>query len=268
MGKKSGAKAPKQAAKIQAEAAKLGIEEQRRQFDFITGLLNPFVELGTDQISAITQGATASGLDDRLGEIFNTDIFSNLTQQRTDDANNLFSQRGLSRSGGAIQELANIPTETALALESELFGRQNSLFSNGQNAAAGLGAAGQQTGNAISNLLSQSGNAQAQGVIGGAQANAAAQQNTLSGLLSIGSMFFSDPRLKTNMEPVGKVVDLTLYEWDWVDEMPDELGLMGIGYNADEVQEKYPQFVGEVSGLKAINYPALNDHLEELLEAA
>ena len=254
---KGGADAAKEAAKIGSDAAMAGIDAQQQNFDYITGLLSPFVQAGTDQITNVSNASSMGGLDQRLGQIMDGDAFNQLSNKRLETANNGFLQAGLSRSGGAMKELAGIPIETALALEDQLFGRQVGLMNNGQNAASGLGAASNNSTNAITSLLNNNAAMQAQGQIGAAQSFAGGAGN----LLTAGALLFSDPKLKKNMEPLGKVGDLTLYEWDWVDEMPIKNGLMGVGYNADEVHEKYPQHVGEIGGFKAINYTALNEEL-------
>lgn len=261
---RSGVKAAERAADAQTDSGLAAIDEQSRQFDFIQELMAPFIEQGLGQSDNVTQGSTADGLDQRLAEISGSDAFAQINEERLNAANNAFSQSGLTRSGGAVEALSGIPLETALALEENLFQRQSGLFGNAQNAAAGLGSASQNTSNAISNLLTNNGNAAAQGIIGAQQASAAGTNN----LLSLGTSFFSDPRLKKNMEPVGKIHDLTLYEWDWIDGLPDGVPEMSTGYNAFEVSEKYPQFTEEVGGFTAIDYHGLNAHLEEKLNSS
>ena len=73
---------------------------------------------------------------------------------------------------------------------------------------------------------------------------------------------FSDIRLKTNLSPVGQVHDLTLYEWDWIAGMPEEMKNLNTGFIAQDVQEKYPEFSGEECGFLTINYEGLLEHLE------
>ena len=262
MGKKSG---PRKAADAQVKSARLAIDEQRRQFDYVSDLIKPFINQGMAFQQDISEGASIDGLDSRLGKIFDTEVFENLNSERLDNVNSSLSQSGLARSGRALREAAKVPTDTALAIENSIFGRQSNLFSNAQNAAARQGANATNTANNISSLLNQQGQATAAGILQGQQATA--QQNAQIASALIGLMSFSDPRLKVNMQPVGRICDLSLYEWDWTEEAPEWIKHMTIGYNAEEVREKYPQYVSEVGGYLAINYVDLNAHLDQRLNS-
>tara|TARA_R110000787_G_scaffold12623_2_gene40605 strand:+ start:3978 stop:5276 length:1299 start_codon:yes stop_codon:yes gene_type:complete len=126
--------------------------------------------------------------------------------------------------------------------------------------------------------------ARAQGIITGAQADAASRNQFLNTALSAGmiaatagaftpvaashgtvqsaGVFFSDERLKKNMEPIGKIKELTLYEWDWKDEYKDKVGMeMSIGFKAQEVEQYYPECVFNVNDVLAINYQNLHERL-------
>lgn len=283
------AEAAARAGDIQAQAALAGIDEQQRQFDLFREGLQPFVDQGLmglqqygdipGRMGALTQQAgTPGGLDQRLSEIMGTGAFQGLVDQRMQAANNQLSQAGLTRSGAAARAAAQIPTDVALGIENMLYGRQAGglgmeadVFGNianlGQASAAGTGAAGLQTGANIANLLGQQGQAQANATLGGAQAGMQGTQNLLNFGATLAAMF-SDPRLKDDMQPVGKVADLTLYKWKWKPELETFAGEQTIGYNADEVAEKYPQHVREVNGFKAIDYDSLNAELEAKIKEA
>lgn len=105
----------------------------------------------------------------------------------------------------------------------------------------------------------------AQSAIGQAQIQTGRTQNAIG----VASMFFSDPRLKDNMAPIGKIGPLTLYEWDWKPEVAEKTGCeMSIGFNADEVAERYPEYVIEFAGFRAIDYHGLTDRLRAELAVA
>lgn len=65
---------------------------------------------------------------------------------------------------------------------------------------------------------------------------------------TIGAAWLSDPRLKQNafVTGVDEKTGLTIYEWEWNEEamkLPEELRNYNVGFMADEVQAKYPEFV-------------------------
>lgn len=80
----------------------------------------------------------------------------------------------------------------------------------------------------------------------------------------VSSLFFSDPNLKENVEEIGAIGDLKVYQWDWIPETKDTLvALCGtIGFMADEVKKLYPKFVGTFGGFDIIDYEKLLNHLE------
>lgn len=263
MGKKSGSRAPVRAARLEAQANREAIGEQRRQFDEIQALLAPFVESGTEFLPMVQQGATTEGLGDRIGAIMRGEGFDELLDERRLAVDNQISQSGLSRSGFALEEAANLPASLAFDIENMLYGRQQNLATAGQNAAVQQGGFGQQTAGNISSLQSQIGQIMGQGRIGEAQANSSGTSQLLNVAMTAAAIYFSDPRLKTNMEPIGKIGPLTLYEWDWIDGVSDLVGKMSTGFDAEEVAEHYPEYVAEIAGYKAVNYPALTDKLRE-----
>lgn len=245
--------------------AQKGIDELRRQFNLTQENLTPFIAAGTEALPGVVQGSTAGGLDARLSDIFNSDTFKSLIDERTRAVEGQLAAGGLTRSGTAIQEAANIPTSLGLALEQLLSGRQSGLAASGQSAAAGLGSLGAQNSGSIANLFTQQGQNIASGILTDAQARAAGAGTLINAGLTASKIFFSDPALKTNVERISHIHDLSLYEWDWIDEargtMIEKCGT--VGFMADEVKEKYPDFVSEFCGFMVIDYPGLLDRLEE-----
>lgn len=248
--------------------AEKSIAELRRQFDLTQENILPFVAAGTGALPDVVQGITAGGLDERLAEIFGTGAFESLIGERTRAVEGQLAAGGLTRSGTAIQEAANIPTSLGLALEELLTGRATNLAASGQNAALGLGQLGAQTSGGIANLFAQQGQNLASGILTDAQARAGGISNLFSaatlGLTAGNVGGFSDPVLKENIEAISKVGDLAIYQWDWVPEtkgtMIEKCGTMG--FMADEVKEKYPHHVDDFCGFMVIDYPALLDELE------
>lgn len=238
-----------------------------RETQFGIDTLMPFLEAGTGQLGALTEGATAGGLDARIAELLGTDTFGALVGERTRAVQGQLSAGGLTRSGTGLESIANIPTELALALESMLTGRSGAL------AGQGLGAGG-----GIADLFVQRGQNTASGILADAQSGAAGLGSLFRGLGSIGSaafdagglgelatgIFFSDERLKINVEKIGEIGDLELSEWDWDIKTKDTViwECPRVGFIAQDVRKKYPEFVGETCGFLFVNYVGLMAKLQ------
>jgi len=285
-GKSSGSKAAERAAQLSAEAevraAEIQQESQReaiaelaRQFGISQENIAPFLDTGTRALRDERRASTIEGLNRNLGNIFGSRRFDELTEERMEAVQNHLAAAGLTRSGTALLEAARVPTDVALAIEDELFNRASGLAGRGLNAAVGVGDLGQVNSTSIANLLNQSGasaaagvrgsaNATASGILTGAQADAQNTQNTLNTAATLAGIFFSDPDLKENIEKVGEAYGLSIYQWDWIPESEGTLvrGCSTMGFMADEVEEKYPDFIGEFGGYRTIDYPGLLLHLE------
>ncbi|MEW8288242.1 MAG: tail fiber domain-containing protein [Candidatus Thiodiazotropha endolucinida] len=290
----SGNKAAKRAAEAQVKSTQLGVDELRRQFDTTQGNLSPFINAGQGVVGDVTGAGTVGGLNERLAAIMGSDMFGALIEERERAVQNQLARSGMRRSGLALREAADIPTGLALAVEQALYGRQAGLMGSGQNAAAGLGALGASNSGNIANLFSQMGQSQSNAILQGQQANAQRGANLLAGGLAganiaaglsgatagtiaggaglgtlAASLFsFSDERMKKNMQPLGEINGLTLYQWEWKDDYKgmtykgQEGTDMTIGFNAQEVERKYPEYVREINGFKAINYTGLIQELQ------
>ena len=252
------------AADASSEFNQRAIDELRRQFDVTQGNLGPFIEAGTGALPGVIQGSTAGGLDERLAEIFDTDIFGSLVEERQRGVQGQLAAGGLTRSGTAIQEAANVPTSLGLMLEQLLTGRATNLAGSGQNAATGLGAIGAQTSGGIANRFARQGQDAASGILTDQQAEAQQTQQLLTTAATAAAIFFSDPALKENVEPISTIGDLTLFQWDWIPETKGTMieGCADMGFMADEVKEKYPEHVTEFCGLMVIDYPSLLSEME------
>ncbi len=241
--------AASQAAAAQVAGQQQGIATLREN-------LGPFAQAGIGQLPGLQEGATAGGLDARLAQIFGGSQFQNLVGERTRAVQGGLSAAGLNRSGAGLQAAANIPTDLGLQLEQLLTGRSQTLASQGQQAAAGLG--GQ-----VANLQAGIGQTRGQGIITQQQADVAQAQNAIGTVATVAS-FFSDPRLKENVEEIADLGPLKLYQWDWIAKVKDTFiaNFPTIGFMADEVEKVFPEFVNEHLGFKMINYHDLLNELE------
>lgn len=251
------------------------IDEIRRQFGITQENLDPFIQAGQQALPGVTEGSTVEGLDARIGRILNTDVFGKALGAGQESLRNQFAATGQNRSGTAAKAFGELPINLALQIENLLSGRGSNLVAGGQNAATGLGTFGAGASGGIADLFSRSGQAQSSGIITDAQGRAQQDQNRLNLVASLGSQFNfggsgggnfspSDRQLKENIEPIGKIKDLTLYQWDWAEETKGTIieKAPDIGFIADEVESLYPHHVAKLAGFKVIDYFSLLDELE------
>lgn len=257
------ADAAEDAANIQAGAAGQGIAEQRRQFDALQALLKPYTEAG---VPALEQQQAFLGLrgpeEERaaIERISGGETFQALQQQGEEALLQRASATGGLRGGNIQGALAQFrPALLNQALEQQ-YSRLGGMTQLGQRSAAGVGAAGMETGTNVANLLSQQGAALAGGELGQAKAygqilNMPAQflgmQYGAGGKAGIGfGNMFSDRRLKKNIKQISTRPDgLNVYEFDYIWGGGRQVGLM-----AQEVQTIYPGAVSESGGYLMVDY--------------
>jgi len=167
------ADAASEAAGIQAGAAGAGIEEQRRQFDALQALLKPYTEAG---LPALQQQQALLGLQGPEAEqaaierIRGGETFQALAQQGEEALLQRASATGGLRGGNIQGALAQFrPALLNQAIEQQ-YGRLGGMTQLGQRSAAGVGAAGMESGTNVANLLAQQGAARAGGELGEAKA--------------------------------------------------------------------------------------------------
>lgn len=164
-----GKEAVGEAAGIQAGAAQTGIEEQRRQFDAIQKLLQPYAEAGTGALAGQQAFLGLQGPEAEraaIERIRGGETFQALAQQGEEALLQRASATGGLRGGNIQGALAQFRPALLSSLIEQQYGRLGGLTTLGQNAAAGVGNAGMQTGANVANLLGRQGQAQAGGVLG------------------------------------------------------------------------------------------------------
>lgn len=182
------------AADTQAAAADAGIAEQRRQFEAMQAILAPYVQTGTD---AMGQMRALNGLDGpeaqaaAMASISNSPEMAAMAQQGENAILQQGSATGGLRGGNIQGALGQFRPQMLSNLINQQYGRLGGLAQMGQASAAGVGAAGMQTGANIADLLGQQGAAVAGGQIATGQAaqalpNMAAQFAGLYGLNKLG----------------------------------------------------------------------------------
>ena len=170
------------AANAQAQASQAGIEEQRRQFDVTQGNLQPFQEAG---VGALTQQEALLGLS---GQEAQQTALSGLEESAGQRFLRDRQQKALLRNASAIGGLGGGNVRTALQQQAvgfaqqdieNQFGRLGQLAGQGQSAVNVGAQLGANTATNIAGLQSDLGAAQASGILGPAQANAAATNQIL-----------------------------------------------------------------------------------------
>ena len=152
------------AAAIQGQAAQGGIDEQRRQFDAIQKLLQPYSQAGTaalGQQQALLGMGTPEAQQQAINAIQSGPQFQALQQQGENAILQNASATGGLRGGNVQGALAQFRPALLSGLIEQQYNRLGGLTSIGQNAAAGVGNAGMQTGANVANLLGQQGAAAA-----------------------------------------------------------------------------------------------------------
>jgi hypothetical protein len=167
------AKAAGSAADIQSGAAQAGIEEQRRQFDALQALLKPYTEAGLPALEAQQAFIGLRGPEAEraaIERISGSERFQELTRQGEEALLQRASATGGLRGGNVQAALAQFRPQVLNQLIEEQYGRLGGMTTLGQRSAAGVGAAGMESGTNVANLLAQQGAAQAGGEIGQARA--------------------------------------------------------------------------------------------------
>lgn len=178
-------RAASQASSAQQQSAQAGIDEQRRQFDAMRALLEPYTQAG---LPALQQQQALLGLGGQdaqkaaIDAIQNGVGFQELVSQGENAMRQNASATGGLRGGNFQAALAQFrPSMLAQAINDQ-YSRLGGMTQLGQNSAAGVGAAGMQSANSIGNLLQQQGAARAGGYLG--QANA--QNQMLGSIMNFG----------------------------------------------------------------------------------
>jgi hypothetical protein len=163
-----GQQSASQAANIQSTSAQGGIDEQRRQFDAIQKLLQPYSQAGQDALGQQQALLGLSGAPAQQGAISalqSSPQYTAMLQQGENAMLQNASATGGLRGGNTQAALAQFRPALLAQTIQDQYARLGGLTSLGQNAAAGVGNAGMQTGANVANLMGQQGAAQAGGVL-------------------------------------------------------------------------------------------------------
>jgi len=163
------------AAGAQIQAAELGVEEQRRQFDAVQELLQPYVEAGTSALGQQLALAGVAGPEAQQAAIAALEQgpeFEALTRQGEEAILQRAAATGGLRGGNVQASLAQFRPQVLASLIEQQYGRLGGLTATGQASAAGQATAAQTMGSNITNLLQQQGAAAAGSALARGQASA------------------------------------------------------------------------------------------------
>lgn len=167
--------AAESAANAQTQSSQASIEEQRRQFDAIQKILAPYVDAGTGSIGAqqALLGLSGAGAQKKaIAGLESSPQFASLMRQGENAITQNASATGGLRGGNTQAALAQYRPQLLSQLIESQFNKLGSISGLGQASAAGQAAAAQNTGNAVSNALTQQGQAQAGNALAQGQAQA------------------------------------------------------------------------------------------------
>lgn len=156
--------AARRGAAVQSEATELGIEEQRRQFDALVELIQPYTEggeLAFEAQQALIGLAGEDAQQEAIAQIEQSPEFQMLTQQGEDALLQNASATGGLRGGNLQKTLAEFRPQLLSNLIQKQFANLGGISQMGQNAATFQGTSGQNSANAITGLIQQGGAAEA-----------------------------------------------------------------------------------------------------------
>jgi len=168
-------KAASTAAAAQTQSAELGIEEQRRQFDEITALLQPYVSAGESAIGGQLALAGLEGPEAQQAAITALEQgpqYEALVRQGEEALLQSAAATGGLRGGNVQGALAQFRPQMLSNLIESQYSRLGGLTNVGQASAARQAAAGSAAAGNISNLLQQQGAAGAGAALARGQATA------------------------------------------------------------------------------------------------
>jgi hypothetical protein len=152
------------AAGAQQGSAQAGIDQQNQRFDAVQKMLAPYQQAGIPAVKMQGDLAGTNGNDAQAAAIAQLQQSPMFTSQLQAGNNNILanaSATGGLRGGNTQAALAQFSPALLAQTINDQYSRLGGLTSIGQNAAAGVGNAGMQTGNNVTNLLQQQGAAQA-----------------------------------------------------------------------------------------------------------
>tara|TARA_R110002126_G_scaffold120171_3_gene261291 strand:- start:896 stop:1498 length:603 start_codon:yes stop_codon:yes gene_type:complete len=159
----TGKTAAKEASKAQQKGTEAGMEEQRRQFDALQALMQPYVKSGTGALQGQNDLLGLNGFGSQqsaIGNIENSPFFQSQYQNAENALLQNASATGGLRGGNMQEALADNRSNMLFGNVQQQLQNLSGVASNGQSAAAGLGGQGLQFGQNIAQGYNDIGQAQ------------------------------------------------------------------------------------------------------------
>lgn len=261
------ADAANNAAKYQYQATLAGIEAQKEALEQQRTDLEPFRNL-TNQNALNTFYGMGVGKPDYSYNPNKDKLLNNALNRTTRAVMDAQAAKGKLGSGSTLTSLTEAMAPIYMNREQQVFENKYNtnnqqynqlaqMIGMSQNAAAGQGAATQNTTNNITDLTTQGANAQAAGQIGAANAQQQGTQNMISLAAAIAPYFMSsDRRVKEDIKRVGKMNDGTpIYTYKY----KEGDGKTHMGVMAQEARKKHPDAVRKdpLTNMLMVNYSRL-----------
>lgn len=159
----TGKTAAKEASKAQQQGTEAGMAEQRRQFDMLQELMQPYVKTGKGALTGQSELLGLLGSDRQqsaISNIENSPFFKSQYQQAENALLQNASATGGLRGGNTQEALADNRSNMLFSNVQQQLQNLSGVASNGQSAAAGLGGQGLQFGQNIAQGYQDIGQAQ------------------------------------------------------------------------------------------------------------
>lgn len=183
-----GASSSKKAAKAQTEMFKLGIEEQRRQYDQTRTDLLPWLSAGSSALGGLLDIVGLNGgakQQASIDAIRSSPMFASLLRQGEEGILQNASATGGLRGGNIQHSLADFRSDLLASEIERQYAKLGGISGAGAQTGATIGGFGQNSANAISQLFGNIGQAKAGGIIGRAQGLSQAIGGVFNGLGAI-----------------------------------------------------------------------------------
>lgn len=159
------------AANAQVRAQDANIAESQRQYDQTRADFAPYREAGTNALARLNAASTGD-----MSAFQASPDYNFVRTEGTRDLGNSFAARGGAFSGNALRALSQYNQGLASQQFGNWWNRQQGLVNTGASGTSGTAAAGAANTTNIINANTAAGNAQANGLINGANARASGYQ--------------------------------------------------------------------------------------------
>lgn len=189
----TGKTAAKEASKAQQQGTEAGMAEQRRQFDALQELMQPYVKTGKGALTGQSELLGLLGNDRQqsaISNIENSPFFKSQYQQAENALLQNASATGGLRGGNTQEALADNRSNMLFGNVQQQLQNLSGVASNGQSAAAGLGGQGLQFGQNIAQGYGDIGQAQAGYQLAKGQINSGLLNTAIrGGMMAMGGGF-------------------------------------------------------------------------------